>query len=248
MEKLTDKKFWENYWLSKKNIFKLIPRNFIFSDLFSDIIRKHNPKTAIEIGGFPGLHSIFLYKYFQIKPTLLDIVVIPSIVDKLCQINNIPHATIACYEADFFDNNPSQQYDLVFSNGFIEHFTDTEKVIQQHIQYLNQGGTLLITLPNFKSLNGWFQRVFDPENYRKHNIQCMDKKLLERICENLQLHEVNVFYYGYFSIWIEEKAQKKLLARLTRLILFYPLKLFFRLTKINTKYFAPYLVIRATKR
>jgi 2-polyprenyl-3-methyl-5-hydroxy-6-metoxy-1,4-benzoquinol methylase len=61
-----------------------------------------------------------------------------------------------------------------FPFGLIEHFNDTKFIIGEHLKFLKPGGTLFITLPNFKSVNGWVQRSFDKENYDKHNINSMD--------------------------------------------------------------------------
>lgn len=245
MEHLTDKNFWENYWLKKQDLFQPIPQKYVFSDILENIVRQKNPLTAIEIGGFPGFHSVFLHKYFKVSVTLLDIVIIPSIIEKICRTNGLSPSDITCIEADFFTYKPVQKFDLVFSNGFIEHFSDTETVMKLHLQYLNEGGTLLITLPNFKSINGLFQKIFDPENYSKHYIPCMDIAYLRNICDRLGLTNIEVFYYGYFSIWLEEKARKKFLPRMCRAFVFYPLKIIFRLLRWNTKYFAPYIVVKA---
>lgn len=246
MEQLTDKAFWEKYWLAKKDLFQPISRKYVFSDIFENIVLENKPKSAIEIGGFPGFHSVFLHKYFNISVTLLDIVIVPTIIEKICRINELDPSKLVYIEADFFTYTPTQKFDLVFSNGFIEHFTDTEKVIQQHLEYLNTKGTLLITLPNFKGINGWFQKIFDKDNYNKHNIQCMDRAFLRSICEKLKLTNIEVYYYGYFSIWLEEKARKKLLPRICRALIFYPFKILFRILRWNTKYFAPYLVVKAS--
>jgi len=246
MEHLTDKDFWKNYWLKKKDIFKPISRKYIFSDIFENIVKQNDPKSAIEVGGFPGFYSIFLHKYFNLTTSLIDVVVIPSIMEKVCTINGVVSSEISYIEDDFFDYKPVHKFDLVFSNGFIEHFSDTEEVIKLHLQYLNEDGTLLIILPNFKSLNGCFQKLFDPQNYKKHFIQCMDKTYLRNICERIGLKNVEVFYYGYFSIWLEEETRKKIFPRLCRIVVHYPFKIIFRLLRCNTKFFAPYIVVKAT--
>jgi SAM-dependent methyltransferase len=247
MEYLTDKKFWEDYWNSKSDIYTKIPENYIFSDIFKKIINKKHPSTAIEVGGFPGYYSIYLSKYYNISTSLVDIVIIPQVIRKLCSVNGLSPDTIKCFEADFFSFSAPEHYDLVFSNGFIEHFDDTALLIQKHVMLLNENGSLMITLPNFKSVNGLFQRIFDPENYKKHNIRCMDCKYLRKTCDELPLKDIEVQYYGYFSIWLEENAKHKAVARILRAILFYPLKAFFKTLRWNTKYFAPYIVLTATK-
>ena len=45
------------------------------------------------------------------------------------------------------------RFDLVFSLGLIEHFSEPEHVIEAHLRYLKPGGTLMIGCPNFLGVN-----------------------------------------------------------------------------------------------
>ena len=93
-----------------------------------------------------------------------------------------------------FNYEVEKKYDLVLSCGLIEHFEDTKAIIKSHIQFLNKGGKLLITLPNFTGVNGWVQQKFDNENYLKHNIKSMDPVLLSQIAKELHLKNIKVYY------------------------------------------------------
>jgi len=243
MESLTDKAFWTRYWENKTHMIQPISRKYIFGDLFESIIHQYQPKTALEIGGFPGFYSVFLKKYFGLDTYLVDIVVIEDFLKRLLEANQLSGDSVHAIESDLFQWKPDRLFDLVYSNGFIEHFDDTLKVVQSHVDLVNPGGIVLITLPNFRSLNGWFQKIFDPVNYAKHNIACMDVAFLRYVARQAGLTNVQVFYYGYFSIWLEPTARYKPLAKLFRLLCFYPSKAFFKILKINIKPFAPYLVL-----
>lgn len=247
MNSLTDRLFWENYWRSKKDIFIEITPKYLFSNLFNSVVKNNHPETAIELGGFPGFYSVYLTRYHQLKCYLLDLVIIPEIINKILQINNLPLNAITTIEGDLFSTEPLLTFDLVYSNGLIEHFDNTELIIKQHLKFLNEGGILFITLPNFRSINGLFQKWFDKKNFDKHFIQCMDLNYLENIAKKLQLNNIKVFYYGNFSIWLEEEAKQNKIAVILRIILFYPLKAFCKLFRINNKIFSPYIVILATK-
>ncbi|MGC8822960.1 MAG: class I SAM-dependent methyltransferase [Desulfurella sp.] len=245
MQHLTDKGFWEKYWLSKKNLTVPLPRKYLFSELFEKIVHDKPIKTALEIGGFPGFYSVYLKKFFNIDTFLVDLVIFEEITDKLLEANNLPMNSIKVYEADIFTWKTEKKFDLVYSNGFIEHFGDTLSVIQLHKEFLNPGGVVFITLPNFKNINGLFQKVFDIENYKKHNISCMNPNFLKEKTEQAGFINVRVFYYGYFSIWLENEARKKWLARCLRSILYYPLKSICKLFRFNHKFLSPYLIIIA---
>ena len=146
-----------------------------------------------------------------------------------------------------FKYQPQQQYDFVLSCGLIEHFLDTEDIIKRHIAFLKPGGTLFITLPNFKSVNGWFQKKFDKENYDKHNIDCMDPALLAEICEKAGLKEVKSAYFGHFSIWLENEKQRPLLLRLFKKIIWLKGKVLTKIIPFESKGLSPYIILTAKK-
>ena len=124
---------------------------------------------------------------------------------------------------------------------------NTKEIIQKHVEQLSPQGTLLITLPNFKSLNGWFQKRFDKENYDKHNIACMDLELLKNVCQALGLKNIEARYDGKFMLWFENENQRPILGRMLKKILWLPIKIFFKIVPIETKAFSPYIVLVAQK-
>src|SRR2546428_12084439 len=176
---LTDHNFWANYWESKTGLITYIKPDFLFSDLFKNIFSKNSIKSAVELGGFPGYYSIFLKKYFDAKSTLVDFFIHPLIFDELLQFNKLQPDAINVIQADLFNCNPTEKFDLVLSCGLIEHFNDTKDIIERHLPFLAKDGVLFISLPNFCGVNGWFQRNFDRYNYEKHNINSMDPELLK---------------------------------------------------------------------
>jgi SAM-dependent methyltransferase len=244
---LTDRDFWVKYWESKTDLSVVIPENYLFHRQLADIVNKENVKNAIELGGFPGYYAVFLKKYLKLDVTLLDYFVHQPITEQLLKANDLAANDIKIIETDLFKYQPEQQYDLVLSCGLIEHFLDTEDIIKRHIAFLKPGGTLFITLPNFKSVNGWFQKKFDKENYDKHNINCMDPALLAEICENAGLKEVKSAYFGNFSIWLENEKQRPLLLRLFKKIIWLKGKVLTKIIPFESRGLSPYIILTAKK-
>jgi SAM-dependent methyltransferase len=244
---LTDRAFWVNYWERKTGLSVDIPANYLFHKELGDIINKGQVKTAIELGGFPGYYAVFLKKYFQLDVTLLDYFVHQPITGALLERNGLQEQDIHIVETDLFNYKPTEGYDLVLSCGLIEHFKDTADIINRHIAFLNPGGTLFITLPNFKALNGWFQKNFDRENYNKHNIDCMDPALLAAICEKAGLTFVQSRYFGNFSLWLEEAHKKPAAVRLLKQTLWLAGKVLTKLVPFNSKELSPYIILEARK-
>lgn len=244
---LTDRQFWVNYWESKTGLSVNIPANYLFHRELGDIINKKGVKTAIELGGFPGYYAVFLKKYFKLDVTLLDYFVHQPVTNSLLAANGLQESDIHIIETDLFNYEPKQQFDLVLSCGLIEHFNDTADIIRRHIAFVKPGGTLFITLPNFKALNGWFQKSFDKENYDKHNIDCMDPVLLADICKAAGLDVVQSKYFGHFSLWLENEQQKPAGVRLLKKTMWVAGKLLTKVFPFNSKQLSPYIILEARK-
>ncbi len=244
---LTTRQFWLDYWESKDGLVFEVPDNYPFVQLLAQLSKQNNSKNLLEIGGFPGYFSVWAKRYLQLNTTLLDFVVHHKILNELEKANQLKTGSVDVVEADLFNYQPQSHYDLVVSNGLIEHFLDTKEIIQKHVEQLNSGGVLLITLPNFKSLNGWFQKTFDKENYDKHNINCMDLSLLEGICQQLGLSNIHTRYDGRFMLWFERENEKPFFVRILKKIVWLPLKVFFKIIPIETKFFSPYIIVTAKK-
>lgn len=244
---LTDRQFWVNYWESKTGLSVNIPENYLFHKELGAIIKTRNVKTAIELGGFPGYYAVFLKKYFKLDVTLLDYFVHQPVTNALLQANGMVESDIHIIETDLFNHQEVKQYDLVLSCGLIEHFNDTADIIQRHINFVKPGGTLFITLPNFKALNGWFQKSFDRDNYDKHNIDCMDPELLAQICKDAGLDVVQSRYFGYFSLWLENEQQKPVAVRMLKKSLWLAGKVFTKILSFNSRQLSPYIILEARK-
>lgn len=245
---LTDRAFWENYWESKTYIVQQIPNNHTFHQQLETIITSQNVKTAIELGGFPGYYAVFLRKYFNLDVALLDYFIHPPAVSALLKENGLKETDVRLIEADLFNYQPEKQYDLVLSCGLIEHFNDTADIVNRHIAFVKPGGTLLITLPNFKSVNGWLQKNFDLENYNKHNIASMDINLLKNICEKANLKDIKVNYYGRFTVWLENEQQKPVGVKLLKKLIWITGKVVTKLIPFDSKGLSPYIVLEARMR
>ena len=244
---LTDRQFWVNYWESKEGLSVNIPANYLFHQELATIINTQKVETAIELGGFPGYYAVFLKKYFKLDVTLLDYFVHQPVTNELLKANGLVESDIHIIETDLFNHQESKQYDLVLSCGLIEHFNDTADIIQRHIDFLKPGGTLMITLPNFKALNGWFQKSFDKDNYDKHNINCMDPELLSAICRQARMEIVQSRYFGYFSLWLENEKQKPAGVRILKKSLWLAGKVFTKIFAFNSKQLSPYIILEAKK-
>lgn len=246
-QNLTDRAFWKAFWESKKDLIFYLKPNYVFGDILAKLIKDKNIKNAIELGGFPGYYATYLKKYEHLDTTLFDYFIHEGLINQLLDKNGLKPGDINIIEADLFDYQPKTLYDLVLSFGLIEHFNDSKAIIETHLQFLKPGGTLFITLPNFKSINGWIQKKFDKANYDKHNISSMDPKLLESYCRELGLTEVESYYHGKFTVWLENRAEQGGIVKALVKTIWLAGKVATRLVPVESKALSPYIVLKATK-
>jgi SAM-dependent methyltransferase len=244
---LTDKAFWANYWESKKGLAFKVPADYAFYKLLYQLTKDQKISSAIELGGFPGYYAIFLKKYFGLNTTLFDYYIHPGVLKEVLNTNDLSEKDIEIIEGDLFNYQPSKQYDLVLSCGLIEHFNDTKDIIARHLNFLKPGGTLLITLPNFTGVNGWVQRQFDKGNYEKHNISSMNPQLLAVYCRELGLKNIEAYYYGRFSVWLENKQQQSGLVKAFLKTIWLTGKVATKIIPVESKALSPYIVLKAIK-
>lgn len=161
--------------------------------------------------------------------------------------NDLKSTEINIIEADLFTYQPTEKYDLVSSFGLIEHFENTKEIIEKHLIFLNDGGTLFITLPNFKGVNGWVQKNFDKYNYDKHNMGCMDLSFLSLMAKDLGLKDVKTYYTGGFSTWLENKESKSAIDKAVVKTIWYAGKIVSKVLRQETKLLSPYIVLEGRK-
>lgn len=245
---LTDREFWLKYWESHRNEVNVVVADHnLFSPVFNRVFQNNKIQSTCELGGFPGTFSIYLKKKYGVSGTLVDYVIHPDILTEVLHTNGLCSTDLNVIEADIFNYNPESQFDLVFSVGLIEHFDDTEKIISLHIPYLSDTGKLVIFLPNFRGLNGWFQRRFDRDNYDKHNINSMHPEMLKTVCEKLGLKNVTASWYARFGLWLERENEKPVYAKFLKKILWFCGKVIFKIIPVESRLFSPYIVVTADK-
>ena len=246
-QNLTDRSFWKAFWESRKGLIFYIKPNYVFGGILAKLIAEKNIKNAIELGGFPGYYATYLKKYQKLDTTLFDYYIHQELINQLLEKNDLKPGDINIIEADLFNYQPEKLYDMVLSFGLIEHFNDTKAIIETHLQFLKLGGVLFITLPNFKSVNGWVQRNFDKENYDKHNINSMDLQLLKDSCKQLGLKDIEAYYHGRFTVWLENKAEQSKAAKAIVKAIWVAGKIATRIVPVESKSLSPYIVLKAVK-
>lgn len=204
--KLTEQKYWENYYkkgyAKKKHIIDVCS----YYDKFWDILidnKSDNKKTLIEIGGYPGRYLAYLSNKYKVKPTCLDYNSDESEIKKVFDVMEIEEYFIL--NEDFTVFEPLEKYDFVISNGFIEHFTDFDTILDKHVHYLKEDGKMLIMIPNMRGYIKFYKYLVDWKNLKLHNLECMRLKVFRDFAKRNNLNIEFLGYYGEFPFNVHQK-------------------------------------------
>lgn len=193
-KKLANKAFWNNYW--KNSLFK---NNYVIDqekDIFNFIskiiqnYRKSNfinnkiPLKILEIGGARGNILKKLYHFSNCKIASLDFSRIGNkfLSSSLAKENIKPYKIIT---ADLFSYKARREYNIVYSLGLVEHFSELDVVIKLHLKFLKINGVLIIGFPDLTNINGALLKYLDKNLYQKHNIKIMDKSFFKSVINNI---------------------------------------------------------------
>jgi 2-polyprenyl-3-methyl-5-hydroxy-6-metoxy-1,4-benzoquinol methylase len=153
---LTSPDYWDEYWERRALPSEMKTGQSLHGDELIKMFERYLPngrsRTALEIGGAPGGYLAFMHRKLGYEITVLDY------SERGCQMASenfdllkIP-ASVVC--GDMFDAAERlPRFDLVYSLGLIEHFSDPAQVVEAHLRYIKPGGTLMIGCPNFLGLN-----------------------------------------------------------------------------------------------
>ena len=67
------------------------------------------------------------------------------------------------FHGDMFDPpaHLKGKFDVVFSNGLVEHFEDTKKAVSACASFLKPGGMMVTLIPNLSGMLGPLQQILD---------------------------------------------------------------------------------------
>ncbi|PRM96154.1 class I SAM-dependent methyltransferase [Aliarcobacter cryaerophilus] len=247
---ITEKSFWEKYWgeikLPQKVDFNFKNDRVIAETIINNVPKAKEGQTALEVGCAPGKWMILLNEKLNYNINGFEYVDVAA--EKTRQnflMCNIPENRFKVVTADFLTQIPSPIYDVVTSFGFIEHFENYDEIFQKHIEYTKKNGYIVIGFPNFRGLNYYIQLFIDKVTGSKiienHNIDMMDKSLMEEMIENSNQELVYIDYIGGFEagLFNSNDINNKLLKFTVKVI-----NRFFSFIFGNTrnKYIASYLI------
>jgi SAM-dependent methyltransferase len=200
---LTDQAFWDAYWqhLKLPTVFeetRSSPYQREILRVFKRFVPEGQGSRALEIGGAPGGYLAFVNRTFGHEAYAIDSSAVGCRkLEENFRLLKIP-VTVYCRDVLEGDLSDLPRFDLVYSLGLIEHFSDPREMIRKHIELAKPGGLVILGLPNFLGISRTILRLTRPETFRKHNLRTMDLRTWARFEREMGLE---VVFRGYVGGW-----------------------------------------------
>jgi SAM-dependent methyltransferase len=238
---LTDKKFWSDGYDESQD---LVPEKMsypIVKVLYKNFSKlKNQNKSIFEIGCYPGR---FLYHFGKLGFELSGADEMDYLykMTKWFQKNNFKVGEFI--KGDIFNMPITKKFDIVFSSGFIEHFTNTEEIIDTHVNRVADNGYIFITAPNFAGfIQKFLHSHLDSESFKHHHLPAMDYSRWRKYLESKGFEVIDGGYIGGFGFWT---ASKNIFVRIISKII----RVFFAYNFWpNSKIYSPEIFIIAKKK
>lgn len=143
---------------------------------------------------------------------------------------------------------PNHKYDIVLSDGLVEHFKDSNKVFENHVKLLKDNGLLIIGVPNIKK--SIFYNFFSKLNQKSYqsfrNVTVFE---LEQLVKKNKLQVLFCNYLGIVNLGVINSFSFSKIGKILHVYLNYFVDLFLKKSKIKleSKTFSPYIFLIAKK-
>jgi len=212
---LTDKEYWENRWKKVKEP-KEIRRetrhavNKELIEIFDAYLPHKTGLTILEIGGAPGQFLAYFAREFGYLPHAIDYSTIGC--EKMQQAFEIANLDVTIYNRDIFsDLTDLPSFDIVFSMGFIEHFSDLDSIVGKHVELLKKQGILLLGVPNYRGISQVVLKRLAPQKLSMHNLEAMDIRNWESFEKKHGLETIFKAYIGGFNPGMYRRCENRTL-------------------------------------
>lgn len=179
-------------------------QDWFWSEVLPHFVQKQPaPASVIEIGAAPGDEVLMFHECFGYEPFGLEYT--PAGAEATRQ--NFERRGMHpgnVIEGDLFDDAlirlQEARFDVVFSRGLIEHFTDPTEAIERHVRLAKEGGLVVITIPTLTGIHWALARILTPWQIAIHNLGIMRRRPFERLFENRGLETLFCGYRGGINL------------------------------------------------
>jgi SAM-dependent methyltransferase len=147
------RELWDQIWEDPSNSLNPHPEML---NAFSRVLKVHGAKI-LEIGCGRAVDSMALSK-LGARVSAIDYSM--NALQRAKQVSSLARTEVLFTAGDTFHlPYPAGSFDLVFSQGLLEHFPDPKPVIREQVRVINEGGFIGIDVPQTYSLYSIYKRA-----------------------------------------------------------------------------------------
>jgi len=200
---LTDAAFWDKHWKGRQlpiavDESRATPYQREILNVFKRFVPHGPGKETVEIGGAPGGYLAYIARTFNHRAHAIDISPVGCrMLEENFRLLGLP-IDVYCIDALTGDLSSLPRFDVVYSLGLIEHFSDPTPMMRRHVELAKPGGLVIIGLPSFLGVSGPIIKLTRPELLETHNLETMDVRRWESFEKAIG---VEVLFHGYVGGW-----------------------------------------------
>lgn len=197
---LTNESYWEKHFENAPVVNQNLAKQFIDFLPFFDRIPSYSTRKIqrlFEIGCFPGRYLHFLSDRYQAEASGIDFV--RDFAPMTQFFENSGTKVGVLIQGDFFKTEPNPIYDLVLSVGFIEHFPNPTEVLKRQSEWVEDGGLMMVTVPNKRFFRIPFAFLFDRKNQKAHVLKSMRISYFKQVAQEMGWELLECSYIGGFN-------------------------------------------------
>ena len=179
--------------------------DWFWGRLLPKYVERRSGPSVLEVGAAPGEDVLRFWRLYGYTPFGLEY----SPVGAEATRRTFHRAGIDpgnVIEGDLFDEaliaRQESRFDVVFSRGLIEHFTDPRRAIAQHVRLANERGLVVITIPTLTGIHYAMTRILMPQQIPLHNLSIMRLREFRSLFEGSGLEEIHCGYGGGVNLLV----------------------------------------------
>ena len=156
---LTTSQYWDRQWTTPGIVNRQDPvkrikkrtRTQPFLELMSQMLNRQFGDMAevLEVGCAPGYLMAEFCGIATEGPFCMESTLRPMVFDFTRQLLDELNIKATLHLADVRNFIPEEFYDLVYSCGLIEHFTEPKSIMEHHVRLCKPGGIVAVSIPNY---------------------------------------------------------------------------------------------------
>jgi SAM-dependent methyltransferase len=197
-----------SYWGERQKSVKVPAESGALKELIDAIepfLQPYEGQRWVELGCSPGRMSALLYQRVRFIPHGVDFS--PEAHLYKLTMSQVAGVEATLYRCDLRTFQVPQPFDVVMSFGLLEHFSDTEEILDHHYRLCREKGLLVVNIPNFRYLQWLYHYAFDRTDLERHNVGNMRLDTFREFAERKSLDVLFLRHVGRMHFWnVDEKG------------------------------------------